>query len=76
MNSVIRNTSTGNIVKQDDNDGVLMGAHVGYNWQWDQMVIGIEGDLSNTGWSQSDNGPGDICAGDEPLRPSNASDQA
>ncbi len=58
MNSVIRNTSTGNIVKQDDNDGVLLGAHVGYNWQFDQAVFGIEADLDNAGWSQSDTGPG------------------
>ena len=27
-----------------DVNGPLGGAHVGYNWQWDQLVLGAEGD--------------------------------
>lgn len=32
-----------------DIDGGILGAHAGYNWQWNQFVVGIEGDLSWSG---------------------------
>jgi outer membrane immunogenic protein len=31
-------------------DGLLGGAQVGYNWQFDSLVFGLEGDLSFTDW--------------------------
>jgi outer membrane immunogenic protein len=37
-------------------DGWLGGAQVGYNWQRDKWVFGVEGDIQGTGERASDNG--------------------
>jgi outer membrane immunogenic protein len=33
-----------------DNNGILGGGQVGWNWQLDSWVLGIEGDISAVGW--------------------------
>jgi outer membrane immunogenic protein len=33
--------------------GVVGGAHIGYNWQVNQWVLGLEGDVDGTGLSQT-----------------------
>jgi len=40
-----------------DNDGGLAGIHVGYNWQRDNWVFGIEGDID---WSGMNEGPVEV----------------
>lgn len=44
-----------------DPDGFLGGVHIGYNWQWDQLVFGIEGDV--TGAALKDGATGAPSAG-------------
>ena len=34
-------------------DGLIGGAQAGYNWQWNQLVFGLEGDVSFADWKQS-----------------------
>lgn len=37
-------------------DGLVLGLHTGYNWQWNQVVLGLEGDISGTfgnNWGKS-----------------------
>lgn len=34
-------------------DGLIGGAQAGYNWQWDQLVFGLEGDVSFADWRHS-----------------------
>ncbi len=43
-----------------DGDGALIGGTLGANWQVDQFVFGIEGDLS---WSDIDGGITEVIAG-------------
>lgn len=38
----------------DIDDGVLVGAHAGYNWQFNQFVVGAEGDATWTDWGSTD----------------------
>ncbi|HXE17789.1 MAG TPA: outer membrane protein, partial [Stellaceae bacterium] len=42
-----------------DVDGPLGGVHAGYNWQWDRLVLGLEGDAEGADVS----GNGGIVAG-------------
>jgi outer membrane immunogenic protein len=37
-----------------DTEGIVGGAHIGYNWQVSQIVLGIEGDVEGTGYSGSE----------------------
>ncbi len=37
-----------------DTEGLTGGAHIGYNWQVSQFVLGIEGDVEGTGYSGSE----------------------
>ncbi len=39
-------------------DGVVGGAHVGYNYQINQFVVGLEGDVDGTSFSKSAYAPG------------------
>jgi outer membrane immunogenic protein len=44
-------------------NGLLVGVHGGYNWQYSQLVFGVEGDISGAfgnGWSK------DVCTVDDP----------
>ena len=34
-------------------NGIVGGMHAGFNWQMDSFLIGVEGDLSATGWSEN-----------------------
>jgi outer membrane immunogenic protein len=34
-------------------DGIIAGGQVGYNWQFDSLVFGLEGDVSFTDWGTS-----------------------
>lgn len=38
-------------------NGVIGGLHVGYNMQWNQLVLGLEGDIDATSQSKQFNGP-------------------
>ncbi|NJM82772.1 MAG: hypothetical protein HC844_09940, partial [Tabrizicola sp.] len=39
----------GEVAGSTGKDGVLGGFHLGYNWQKDNVVFGVEGDISLTG---------------------------
>jgi outer membrane immunogenic protein len=41
-----------------DASGVVGGAHLGYNWQVDEWVIGVEGDIEGSSYSGSGSGTG------------------
>jgi outer membrane immunogenic protein len=34
-------------------DGLIGGIQAGYNWQWDSLIFGIEGDVSFADWGKS-----------------------
>jgi outer membrane immunogenic protein len=34
-------------------DGIIGGAQAGYDWQWDSLVFGLEGDISFANWSDN-----------------------
>jgi outer membrane immunogenic protein len=39
-----------------DIDGIIGGAQVGGNWQWDKFVAGLETDIQGTGFDSSNSG--------------------
>jgi outer membrane immunogenic protein len=39
-----------------DVDGAVAGAHVGFNYQWQSLVLGVEGDLEWAGYEGDDDG--------------------
>lgn len=45
-----------------NSNGVIGGAHVGYNIQFSQFVVGLEGDVDGTSLSKSFNGTGALGA--------------
>jgi len=49
--------------------GVIGGAHVGYNWQINQFVVGLEGDVNGTGLKRSINPvPGVLSTVSSPVQ--------
>ncbi|MEZ5958054.1 MAG: porin family protein [Hyphomonadaceae bacterium] len=51
--------SPGDVAADDDVDATSIGAHLGYNWQWGNWVVGAQGgvtvaDLSETTFEQGD----------------------
>lgn len=47
--------SAGGVSASGDADGFLVGGFAGYNWQFDNIVVGIEGDLSYADLDASSN---------------------
>jgi outer membrane immunogenic protein len=57
---------TGAPYSLDNNDGFFGGAQIGYNWQWDWLVLGVEGEIGylDLGGSRVDPNSLAFAAGD------------
>ena len=54
-----RDLHDGDGTANNEPTGVVGGAHVGYNWQFDTFVLGLEADVSGTDWSKDEGFSGD-----------------
>jgi len=52
-NTVLPLTAATTVVARSNPEGVVGGAHVGYNYQVQQFVFGLEGDVEGTSFSKS-----------------------
>lgn len=50
MDSIYRNAQPGERVSLTSSNGFLAGIQAGYNWQWDNIVAGVEADISGADW--------------------------
>lgn len=55
MSSVI-DSGGSDEVRQNSNNGLLVGFHAGYNWQSGDLVFGIEGDIAKAHWNKTSEG--------------------
>jgi outer membrane immunogenic protein len=42
-----------NVTYANDETSIIGGLQAGYNWQWDKLVLGVEGDISATSFNRS-----------------------